>query len=113
MSLNTKFVVYFKDFEEINTSDIFKWYKEVRSGSSKHTYHSNIYNIVIYPMVARGTIVRVRRGVYRLQTTLALAEQNTLEQFSTDADIVVDSHQWEGNDEWDEYIKEKMSKEEE
>lgn len=104
MTLHNQFVAYFKGFEEITTADIFKWYKEVRSGSSKHTYHSNIYNIVIYPMVARGTISRVRRGVYTLQPTPSMPKDN----IQSDIDITVDPSQW---DEWDHYINDKLKEE--
>lgn len=82
MTLKDQFILHFKNHEQITTKEILEWYKQVKRGTSGHTYHSTIYSIIINPLIDEGRLRQTNRGVYIIVTNMRKAVEPTKETIS-------------------------------
>lgn len=67
MSLQDDLVNHFKDLPFFSPKDALVWYQGVKSGGA--AYYSNIYMLLLQPLLAKGRIERLNRGLYRVVRT--------------------------------------------
>ncbi len=97
MTLQQQFEDTFKERDVITTKDIYNWYCSVKGGKSQVAYPTSIYGLVINPLLAKGIIIKITKGVYKLNHfTFESKVLETIEE------------QQEEMDEWDLYIKQKL-----
>jgi hypothetical protein len=89
MSLQEAFRQYFNDKQTITSSEAFAWYKHVKGGIEPGRF-AGLYLAVLQPMMKKGQLIRVKRGVYKF----------TKKGGTVTPTATTDS-------EWDKYINEK------
>lgn len=89
MTLQESFIASFQDVQYITTKDIYEWYSTAKRGGSLHTYRSAIYALIIVPLMQKGLLIKLSKGLY------------TLDQSATRVEAT-------SNDEWETYIKSKL-----
>jgi hypothetical protein len=104
MNLTNKFLNAHSQGTILTTKDILKWYRENKKGDSDYTYHTTIYQLIINPLVKKGYLEKMDRGIYKINTTNPLTFQNT--NFN-DVRFIKEFNN-EDLDEWDVYIKSKI-----
>lgn len=98
MTLQEKFTSYFQGVGYISTKEIFDWYTLVKSGDNPNTYRASIYALVINPLLMKGVLKKVEKGIYTLNQT-AECKDLTEEEVSC---------QEQELDDFDRYIQEKI-----
>ena len=97
MTLQEQFVDTFKESDVITTQDILIWYKAVKKGTTLYVSYSTPYNLIIYPLIAKGILVRVDKGLYKLSTNGEPSPEGK--------EITKEEEEWES------YIKNKLAQE--
>jgi len=97
MTLQERFIEYFHGVEYISTKDIFKWYNIVKSGGPS-TYRASIYALIINPLLMKGILKKVEKGVYTLLNQPLVCKDLTEEAICQEQEL----------DDFDRYIQEKI-----
>ena len=99
MTLQERFTQDFKDMEYISTKDIFEWYTTVKRGDNPHTYRAAIYSLVINPLLMKGQLKKMGKGVYSLRVDCKYVNKDLTEEVLC---------QEQELDDFDRYIQEKI-----
>jgi len=99
MTLQERFTQDFKDMEYISTKDIFEWYTMVKRGDNPHTYRAAIYSLVINPLLMKGLLKKMSKGVYSLRIDCKHVNKDLTEEVLC---------QEQELDDFDRYIQEKI-----
>lgn len=97
MTLQDKFIDYFNGVDYISTKEIFEWYTLVKSGDNPNTYRASIYALVINPLLMKGVLKKVEKGIYTL-TQSTECKDLTEEAVCQEQEL----------DDFDKYIQEKI-----
>lgn len=97
MTLQERFVQNFKDMEYISTKDIFIWYNIVKSGGPS-AYRASIYALIINPLLMKGILKKVGKGIYTLLDQPLVCKDLTEEAICQEQEL----------DDFDRYIQEKI-----
>lgn len=94
MRLRDEFALTFAG-QEVTTKVALEWYnsKALEKGNKPTTHRSNIYSLIIHPLINEGRIVKMTHGIFYVCDFSASAD--------TDAD---------NNEEFDRYLQSKLEK---
>ena len=67
MSLQDDLLTHFKDEPFFSPKDVYIWYNGVKTGGQ--AYYNNLYMMLLMPLMAKGRIERLNRGLYRVVRT--------------------------------------------
>lgn len=99
MTLQERFTQDFKDMEYITTKDIFEWYTMAKRGDNPHTYRAAIYSLIINPLLMKGILKKMNKGVYSLRVDCKRSDKDLSEEVKG---------QEQELDEFDKYIQQKI-----
>jgi len=87
MTRREEFKQYFVDKQIVTTTQIEVWYESVKEGR-KNAYPSNVYDLIIKPLLLTGELERLGKGMYRFNREEVM--------------------QGNEEDEWEKYVTNKM-----
>lgn len=85
--------LFISDFIDKNftAKEVYRWYCEVKSNPDRKPYRSEIYSLILDPLLHKGVIIKLTKGVYQV----ANQSEGVISTSST-------------GDDWDSYIKSKL-----
>lgn len=117
MTIQDQFLKQFNTNEKITTKDIYEWYTQVKGGQSSFTYYSSIFSVIINPLVRKGILKKVSKGVYEVSTLIPVPTTTNRNTISNELiDLLSDIEEEEVNeaketeefDEFDLYLQNRL-----
>ena len=88
---------FLKDFENttVTTQQIYAWYRYNKTRPDRPPYRSEIHELIINPLIFKGLIIRLSKGIYLIKPISTPTEKDASLSSGTASD-------------WDDYIQSKL-----
>jgi len=96
--LQENFLNDFKD-STFTANQVYKWYCEAKSNPERKPYRSEIYNLILDPLLHKGVLIKLTKGLYQVAVPAQYVVKEGKASTSTE-------------DDWDSYIKSKLKRKE-